>query len=84
MSKISESKTKRWIRKWEPHKHCSICGLAMEPNPNSEFCSSECEAKYNKWHKKQKKKDKTFTYIMIGSIVLIIIVFVIQFIFMGG
>ncbi|MHA1250835.1 MAG: DUF2116 family Zn-ribbon domain-containing protein [Candidatus Helarchaeota archaeon] len=79
MLKISEHKAKRWVRKWEPHKHCSICGLAMDPNPNSEFCSSECEAKYKKWQKKQKKKDKIYTYVMIGSIVLIFVFMVINF-----
>ena len=68
------SKARRWVRKWEEHIHCSVCGLSMEPSTTNEFCSAECEAKYTKWSKKRKKKDKVFTYIMIGSIVVIVII----------
>ena len=74
---------KRWVRKWEPHKHCSVCGLAMEADSESEFCSVECEAKYTKWEKKRKKKDKTFTYIMIGSIIVIVIFMIVLPLFSG-
>lgn len=87
MLKISESSRKRWVRKWEPHTHCTVCGIAMEiptnPQTEYEFCSAECEAKYNKWQKKKKKKDKIFTYIMFGSIGVIVVVMIINFLFMG-
>ena len=80
---MSDSSRKRWVRKWEPHKHCSVCGLAMEPSSDTEFCSSDCEFKYTKWQKKQKKKDKWMTYIMFGSIGVIIVVMVVTS-FLGG
>lgn len=73
------NKRRRWVRKWEEHKHCSVCGLSMESDSESEFCSPECEAKYHKWKNKQKKKDKIFTYIMIGSIVAIVIVMIVSY-----
>jgi len=72
-------KARRWVRKWEEHKHCSVCGLAMDANIDSDFCSHECEIKFKKWQEKQKKKDKIFTYIMVGFIIIMIIFMIVSY-----
>jgi len=52
----TSSKKQKWVKKWEPHKHCQVCGLAMEIG--KDFCSSKCMEEYNEWKTEKEKKDK--------------------------
>jgi len=71
----SEEKFKRrWVKKWEPHRHCLVCGLATAPD--KEFCSSNCESEYLGWKNKQKNKNRNTWICMIGMIVVVIVVMI--------
>ena len=83
--KIDDStalKKQKWIKKWEPHRHCSVCGLAIESE--KEFCSSKCSGEYDEWKVEQEKKQKRSTMMtFILMIAMIIIMFVLVPMFSG-
>ena len=66
-----KSKKKRWVKKWEPHKHCLVCGLAV--SVGKEFCSTTCEKEYMDWKNKQKGKNRNTWVCMIGVIVVMVV-----------
>jgi predicted nucleic acid-binding Zn ribbon protein len=69
----SEEKIKkRWVKKWEPHRHCLVCGLATAPE--KEFCSPKCESDYQGWKGKQKSKNRNTWICMIGMIVAVVVI----------
>ena len=35
-----------------PHRHCPVCGKAIEPDKT--FCSKECEIEMNRMQKRQR------------------------------
>ena len=70
---MAKSKSKSWKkalkqRKWGPHKHCQVCGVAI---PTSEdFCGDTCRDKYFEVEEKKNKKGKW----QIGLIFVVMIV----------
>ena len=78
MSKTTQQQKKqKWIKKWEPHKHCTVCGLAIPPN--KEFCSNKCTNEYFDWKKKKEKKEKRTSMFMILAIVAMVIIMVVLY-----
>ncbi|MHA1733666.1 MAG: DUF2116 family Zn-ribbon domain-containing protein [Promethearchaeota archaeon] len=66
-------------QKIPPHKHCSVCGKSIPLD--REFCSQECADKYRGFEKKKGRK----SYIQIGFLVVMMVVFMFIFpLFMGG
>ena len=45
-----------------PHRHCIVCGKAIEPD--KVFCSDDCEKEYENERKRQRK----FTLIMFAML----------------
>ena len=74
-------KRKKWIKRWEPHKHCLVCGLANAPD--KEFCSPTCEKEYADWKNKQKGKNKNTWICMAVMIAVMVIIMVVLPMFMG-
>ncbi|NVM03206.1 MAG: DUF2116 family Zn-ribbon domain-containing protein [Candidatus Helarchaeota archaeon] len=70
----STSKKQKWIKKWEPHKHCSVCGVAIGMD-KEDFCSSKCSGEYQEWKLEQEKKNKRnsmMMMILMGVMVLVL------------
>jgi predicted nucleic acid-binding Zn ribbon protein len=79
----SEEKAKRrWVKKWEPHRHCLVCGLAT--SPEKEFCSDKCESEYHGWKGKQKNKNRNTWLCMIGMVVVMVVVMLLLPRLLGG
>lgn len=78
MSVETKEQKKRWVKKWEAHKHCLVCSIAIPPD--KEFCSTDCESEYLKWKDKQKGKSRNTWICMI---VMIVAVVIITFVMMG-
>jgi predicted nucleic acid-binding Zn ribbon protein len=75
-------KKKRWVKRWEPHKHCLVCALAIPPD--KEFCSTTCEKEYMDWKNKQKGKNKNTWVCMILVIVVMVVMMFLLPMLMGG
>ena len=60
-------------RKWGEHKHCNICGISIPSD--EDFCSEECRGKYFKTENSKQSKNK---FCMIGTVVVMIVMFVIM------
>ena len=72
----TSSKKQKWIKKWEPHKHCSVCGVAIAME-KEEFCSSKCSGEYNEWKQEQERKSKRnniFMFIMFGVLIVMMLI----------
>ncbi|MBO8182913.1 MAG: DUF2116 family Zn-ribbon domain-containing protein [Archaeoglobus sp.] len=53
-----------------PHRHCVICGKAIEPDQVT--CSEECQQTLEK----EKRKQRNFTiFMMAGFLILILLLF---------
>ncbi|MHA1145689.1 MAG: DUF2116 family Zn-ribbon domain-containing protein [Candidatus Helarchaeota archaeon] len=76
----TSQKKQKWIKKWEPHAHCQVCGIAIPIN--RQYCSNKCSGEYYKWKKKKEKKSKYTTFAMFGMIIVMVI-FMIIFSFSG-
>ncbi len=50
-----------------PHRHCVVCGKAIEPDQH--VCSEECEEVLQK----EKKRQRNFMIIMFGILILLLI-----------
>lgn len=73
----SAPKKQKWIKKWEPHKHCSVCGVAIGMD-KEDFCSSKCSGEYQEWKLEQEKKNKRnsmMMFILMG--VMLVIMFMV-------
>lgn len=70
---IAIPKKQKWVKKWEQHKHCSVCGISMEPE--KEYCSSKCSGEYHEWKQKQDKKNKRNQWMMFIFMGLMIVMF---------
>ncbi len=57
----------------EDHRHCKVCGKVCAVG--EETCSKSCRAK----RAQQLRTRQTYTYLIYGAIVLILIVFVLSF-----
>ena len=80
MSTLEKPKKRKWIKKWEPHKHCLVCGIASPID--KEFCSQACEQEYLDWKNKQKGKNRNMWLCMIGMIVVVVVMMFLSFGFM--
>ena len=78
----TQSKKQKWVKKWEPHKHCSICGVAI-PLGKEEFCSSKCSGEYTQWKEDQEKKNKRNSYMTVILLIGMIAVMVLMTMFGG-
>ena len=58
--------------RWQPHKHCSVCGNAM--TLNKEYCSDTCENLVVEFKAKQKKKNKRI-YTFLLPILFVVVLF---------
>ena len=58
--------------RWQPHKHCPVCGNAMALD--REFCSSTCEKLVVEYKEKQKAKNRRI-YTFLLPVLFIIVVF---------
>ncbi len=81
MALLEKPKKKKWIKKWEPHKHCLVCGMATAPD--KEFCSTNCEQEYIDWKTKQKGKNRNMWICMIAMIGVMVVMMVILPMFIG-
>lgn len=54
------------------HRHCVICGKPIAPG--NETCSPACQAEYDA----NIKKRKTYTMLLYGSVIFVIILLLIQ------
>ena len=70
-----QQKKQKWIKKWEAHSHCNVCGLAVEPG--KEFCGNKCSGEYFERKKKKEKKDKRSTIFMVVAIVAMVILMIV-------
>ena len=70
-------KKQKWIKKWEPHRHCNVCGLSIEPG--KEFCGNKCSGEYFDWKQKKEKKDKRTTLFMVIAIVAMVVIMVVLY-----
>jgi len=82
MSLQEKIKKKKWIKKWEPHKHCLVCGISTAPE--KEFCSTTCEQEYMDWKNKQKGKNRNMWICMIGIVVIMVVMMVVLPMLVGG
>jgi len=82
IQETTSSKKQKWIKKWEPHKHCSVCGLAIEPG--KEFCSQKCSGEYNDWKEEQEKKNKRNSMLMFIMMIAMIVLLFLMPMFMAG
>ncbi len=48
-----------------PHRHCIVCGKAIEPDKT--FCSDECKREWDK----ERKRQRNFTIFMFVMFVLL-------------
>ena len=56
------------MTKVAPHKHCIVCGRAVEPDDS--FCDELCQSKYESTQKRQKMLFVAFMILIILIIVL--------------
>jgi len=49
-----------------PHRHCLVCGKAIEPDQN--FCSDECKKVWDK----EKKRQRNFSLIMLALLFILL------------
>jgi len=49
-----------------PHRHCIVCGKAIEPD--KKFCSDNCQKEYEK----ERKKQRNFTLMMFVLLFLVL------------
>ena len=82
MAMQEKVKKKKWVKKWEPHKHCLVCGIAT--GIDKEFCSQSCEQEYINWKNKQKGKSRNMWICMIAMIAIMVVMMVVLPMFMGG
>ncbi len=82
MNMIEKPKKKKWIKKWEPHKHCLVCGIAT--SMDKEFCSTTCESEYMAWKNKQKGKNRNMWLCMILMIVVVVVMMFLLPMLTGG
>ena len=71
---MPEIKGKSWKdslknRKYEEHKHCIVCGRAV--NISQDFCSQECKDKYQKADKGKSKKNTITIVVMVVMVIAI-------------
>lgn len=71
---MPEIKGKSWkdtlkTRKYEEHKHCMVCGRAV--NISQDFCSQECKDKYQKADKSKSKKSTITIIVMVVMVIAI-------------
>ncbi len=71
-----KQKKQKWIKRWEAHKHCNVCGLAIEPG--KEFCSNKCSGEYFDWKKDKEKKEKRTWILMIVFIVVMVVILIVM------
>lgn len=71
MSLQEQPKKRKWVKKWEAHKHCLVCGVATPVD--KEFCSTTCENDYLEWKNKQKGKNRNMWLCMILMIVVVVV-----------
>ncbi|MDI9646654.1 MAG: DUF2116 family Zn-ribbon domain-containing protein [Archaeoglobales archaeon] len=50
-----------------PHRHCIVCGKAIEPE--KKFCSNECEETM----KREQKRQRNFTLAMFGLLFILLL-----------
>ncbi len=50
-----------------PHRHCIVCGKAIEPEKS--FCGDKCEKKY----KDERKRQRNFTIFMFLLLIALIV-----------
>ncbi len=55
-----------------PHRHCVVCGKAIEPE--EVFCSDRCERKYNDEKRKQ-RNFLIFMFLLLFGFLLLTILF---------
>jgi len=72
----SKQKKQKWIKRWEPHKHCSVCGIATDTV--KEFCSNKCSGEYFDWKKGKEKKEKRTWILMIVFIVVMVVILIVM------
>ena len=58
-----------WLNKLSPHKHCIICGNAIESDRT--FCDELCESKYRSAQRRQQLVFVVFLMLMIATFVLL-------------
>ena len=73
---MSETKSKSWkdslkVRKYGDHKHCVVCGNAI--NPNQDFCSTTCKDSYTKADKKKSRSSKIQLVVM-GVVMVVLLI----------
>ena len=65
--------TKHFMPGIVPHRHCIVCGKAIEPDKT--YCSKECEIEAEK----ERKRQRNLMLIMFGSMFLMLMLII----FMG-
>ena len=73
---MSESKPKSWkdslkTRKYGEHKHCVVCGNAI--NMDRDFCALTCKDSYTKADKKKSRSSK-IQLIVMGAVMVLMLV----------
>jgi predicted nucleic acid-binding Zn ribbon protein len=81
MAELEKPRKRKWVKKWEPHKHCLVCGLAT--SPQKEFCSQTCEQEYLDWKNKQKGKSRNTWICMIAMIGVMVVMMIVSTMFLG-
>lgn len=66
-------------RRYEPHKHCIVCGRAIPLG--QDFCSTECKDSYTKADKSKSRKS-TIQFVVI-AVVMVVMIFLLPKL-MGG
>ncbi|MCK5343169.1 MAG: DUF2116 family Zn-ribbon domain-containing protein [Candidatus Heimdallarchaeota archaeon] len=73
---MSEIKSKSWkdslkTRKYGEHKHCVVCGNAI--NIDRDFCSTDCKEGYTKADKKKSRSSKIQLVVM-GVVMVVLLI----------
>ncbi len=58
-----------WLNKLAPHKHCIICGNAIEADEM--FCDELCESKYRSAQRRQQMVFVVFLLLMITTFIIL-------------
>ncbi|RLI87121.1 MAG: DUF2116 family Zn-ribbon domain-containing protein [Archaeoglobales archaeon] len=49
-----------------PHRHCLVCGKAIEPDKN--FCSDDCKVAWEK----ERKRQRNFSLMMLALLMILL------------
>ncbi|MHA1712581.1 MAG: DUF2116 family Zn-ribbon domain-containing protein [Candidatus Ranarchaeia archaeon] len=76
---MAETETTRRVKeiRWQPHKHCPVCGNAMPPD--KEYCSTKCENLLVEYKKEQRKKNRWIYAILLPVTAVLVLFILLQF-----